>query len=126
MLGILTNLLKYSKAIGVVAIVIAVASGGWYFSSLISENQHLENQLDRFESANEELEQTLSRQKQKYESELNAVTTSMETYMHSLAMSKDTNNLLVKELERVSENDEELQKCLNMPLPDSAVGRLRQ
>lgn len=126
MFAIFSKLLANRRAIGMGLVVLALVGGGWYFSGLISENQILEDKLSRFQSANQEMSRTIQRQEQKHEAELEAVNSSMEAYMHSLSMARKTNSVLEIELQRVSKNDEELQRCLDMPLPDSTVERLRQ
>lgn len=123
MLGIL-SFLKSGRIIAIILAVLVLVGCGWYVSTLIDERDNLELQVSRLTSNNASLQEEMSRMEQQHENEVKALNTSLNTYMSSLAMLKQTEQMLKDDLNEVAEHDEELEACLNRNLPDNVIQRL--
>lgn len=126
MFGMVLGFLKNTKVLASIFAVIAVLGAGWYVLNLSEDNGELQEKLEEQKAANSQLESQMEENRQKYTTEIESLNASIERYMSSLSMATNTNEMLKKDLEEGAENDEELRKCLNKPLPDSAYKRLLQ
>lgn len=124
MFGTILGFLRSGKVLGGIAVVIGLLGAGWYVLSLSQENGKLEEQLAQTKANNQQLSVQMERTRQKFTTEIDALNSSITTYMSSLSVASETNKMLQKDLNEGAKDDKELQKCLDKSLPDSAYQRL--
>ena len=123
MLGFL-SFLKSGKAILGIVFVVALIGAGWYISNIREENRQLDRQIAVLASDKQTLQNDIERSRQKFQSQIDALESSLDAYMSSLSMVEETNKMLKQDIDKVTANDEELKACLGRELPDSVIQRL--
>lgn len=116
--------LKSPKIIGAALGVALVALSGWYVINLIEDNGRLESELSQSKTELANTKRTLENERERFSNTISNYDQVMSNYINSIDETEERSQQLQSTINKLSQENAELQQCFEMEAPDELLDEL--